>query len=183
MAVGKSCEPLRIACIGDSLTRGSGSHERTPPPHPDRGNYPSHLSTLLGHRFEVRNFGHGGTTACNQTDAPYARTKEFRRAVRWQPHLVVLMLGTNDAKKGDFDSRCDPGLTMLSRGLSEIVRALGAPPTLILEPPPILLEKWRIRKRYLSRVRRHITATVANRSEASCRPSSRWLARPYRARS
>ena len=92
------------------------------------------------------------------------------------------MLGTNDAKKGDFDSRCDPGLTMLSRGLSEIVRALGAPPTLILEPPPILLEKWRIRKRYLSRVRRHITATVANRSEASCRPSSRWLARPYRSK-
>ena len=176
-----ACEPLRVACIGDSLTRGDGSHERSTPPHPGRGNYPEVLARLLGStHFSVRNFGHGGTTACNLTSAPYVRTREFNRAVRWRPHLVVLMLGTNDAKRGDFDKKCDPGTAWLTRGISDIVKALGAPPTLVLEPPPVLLEKWRIRKRHLTRVRRHVVSTAGNHTDASCRPGGQWLARPYR---
>ena len=95
-----SCETIRVACIGDSLTRGDGSHEharRRQASLVGRGNYPSYLQELLGQRFDVKNFGHGGTTACNDSDSPYTRTREWWRALRFQPHMVVLMLGTNDA--------------------------------------------------------------------------------------
>ena len=187
-----SCDtPLRIACIGDSLTRGDGSHEawhrgRPPKNLAGRGNYPAILASLLGaEHFRVENFGHGGTTACNSSDAPYARTREFRRAIRFRPHLVILMLGTNDAKDGNWDARCRAGATMLGLGIDGILSALGTPPppTLLLEPPPILREKWRIRQRHLTHARRAVRwhsrsgARAANRT-GGCASGERWLAKP-----
>ena len=74
---------VRVACVGDSLTRGDGLHEHIPRhrvptaklrpsqlPLRERGSFPAMLRRLLGEdRFDVRNFGHGGTTACNATGA------------------------------------------------------------------------------------------------------------------
>ena len=63
----------RVACLGDSLTRGDGAHERRPPREKrfqQRGNYPALLQDLLGPGYVVRNFGHGGAAACNVSDVP-----------------------------------------------------------------------------------------------------------------
>lgn len=176
------CVPLRIACLGDSLTRGDGTHER----HArlkeltGRGNYPAALQRLLGEHFKVQNFGHGGTTACNLSDAPFVRTREFRRAISFRPHVLILMLGTNDAKSKNWPTTTC-GATGLLRGLSDIISAMGKPqpPTLILDPPPILRERWRIRKRYLREVQLTVRRQFHSNHTAACRYGSQWRSRSY----
>ena len=94
----------RVACMGDSITRGNASHEPgkngTHRPHKpkiaNRGNFPLELQRLMGASWEVRNFGHGGRSVVGAS--AYDKTAEFERACRYAPAIVLLMLGTNDAK-------------------------------------------------------------------------------------
>ena len=177
--------PIRIACLGDSLTRGDGSHEpfsAARPPHKGRGNYPALLDKWLGKDFVVMNFGRGGTTAC-ETNVPFDRTRQFRSAKSFKPHLVILMLGTNDAKDTNWGVRCNE--TSLAARLASISSAmrvhksLPPPPTLLLEPPAIYKEKWRIRKSNLVEVRKAVRKYVhGNNATRPCTASSTWLARP-----
>ena len=185
-----ACKPIRIACVGDSLTRGDGSHERRQQKNlKGRGNFPKYLDSLLNEekgQFIVRNFGHGGTTACNTSDSPFIQTREFRRAVRFRPHLLVLMLGTNDAKDKNWDvsSRCSRGADSLASGLSQIVGAFREPQpaTLVLEPPPIQRERWGIRKRLLPLARNAVNDWYNSRaanttSRGECAAGGIWLTR------
>ena len=90
--------------MGDSITRGNATHEPgengTHRPHKpkiaNRGNFPLELQRLMGASWEVRNFGHGGRSVVGAS--AYDRTAEFERACRFAPAIVLLMLGTNDAK-------------------------------------------------------------------------------------
>ena len=186
-----SSEPLRIACVGDSLTRGDALHElpqrhRVPahklrrPFHVElrsRGNYPALLQRLFGQHVHVRNFGHGGSTACNASELPYAGTKEYKRVTRWEPHVAVVMLGTNDAK-GRFwrpGATCGPNGEGFQTGLLQILRALQAaaspPPMLLLvPPPPVLSDKFGIRAALLPPIRTLLRGLARQlQSEASPR--------------
>ena len=49
-------EPLRVACVGDSITYGHGIRDR------EHDTYPAILDSLLGDKFDVQNFGVSGTT-------------------------------------------------------------------------------------------------------------------------
>lgn len=87
--------PIKIACIGDSLTAGFGLR------NPERDAYPAQLARLLGDRFYVENFGRSATTAMKGTDPKswnpeYANTLEVRGALAFAPDVVVANLGTND---------------------------------------------------------------------------------------
>lgn len=184
---------VRVACVGDSLTRGDGSHEPRRPKGrgmAQRGNYPAALQRLLGDRFEVRNFGHGGATACNASDAPYIETPEWAAARRFLPDVMVLMLGTNDAKVQHWEEEpcrwypcgrthrhCGPaayaaGMRALLDGWHE-----ARPFTLVLQPPPILADRWGISQRLLPAVRTELrallpptaAAAVCDRGQATVR--------------
>jgi acyl-CoA thioesterase-1 len=92
-AMGGPRGPLRVACIGDSITAAmmeSGA------------DYPSLLGKELGRRFEVRNFGVSGTTVLKEGDAPYEATPAFGQSLAYGPELVIIMLGTNDSKPGNW---------------------------------------------------------------------------------
>jgi len=83
-------EPIRVACVGDSITAGSGT---TP------GNsYPAQLGRMLGEKWLVKNFGVSGATLLNQGDRPYQKQAAFKRALASRPDVVVIKLGTNDTK-------------------------------------------------------------------------------------
>lgn len=84
--------PIRVACVGDSITYGSGIADR------DHDGYPAQLGRKLGEGWEVRNFGVGGTTALRRGDFPYSREAAYAEALAWQPQVVVIALGTNDTK-------------------------------------------------------------------------------------
>jgi lysophospholipase L1-like esterase len=171
-ATATSLAVTRVACLGDSLTRGDGAHEQRPPREKrftQRGNYPALLQDLLGPGYVVRNFGHGGASACNASDVPYAATRAYATARRWRADVVVLMLGTNDAKTMHWDGAACGGGGAYREGLRQLLRGLGVgeepvpsrlgagPAVLLLQPPPILRERWGIARRLLRSVRRELS--------------------------
>lgn len=82
--------PIKVACVGDSITYGFG--------HNDARSYPSVLGELLGDDYEVKNFGQGGATLMKKADAPYWNLGVYRSSLEYNPDIVIIMLGTNDAK-------------------------------------------------------------------------------------
>ncbi|OQW96503.1 MAG: hypothetical protein BWK77_04460 [Verrucomicrobia bacterium A1] len=96
-----AAEPTRVACVGDSITYGSGLERR------DRESYPAVLARLLGAAFEVRNFGVSGATLLRRGDLPYGDLPEFGAATAFDPHIVILMLGTNDTKGQNWRHRAE----------------------------------------------------------------------------
>lgn len=90
-----SCQrPVKkIACVGDSITYGSGIEQW------DQYSYPAQLQKLLGDRYDVKNFGLGGTTLLYHGAHPYVKTEEFEQSKAFMPDIVFIMLGTNDTQK------------------------------------------------------------------------------------
>jgi len=85
-------KPVKLACIGDSITYGSGIKQRT------KNHYPAQLGHWLGDKWRVRNFGVSGATLLRDGDKPYPKQKLYEQALKWQPDIAVIMLGTNDSK-------------------------------------------------------------------------------------
>ena len=83
---------IRVACVGNSITYGEKI------PNREKQSYPAQLGRLLGEKWEVRNFGVTGATLLRKGNTPYWRENAFHLAQRFQPHVVILMLGTNDTK-------------------------------------------------------------------------------------
>jgi lysophospholipase L1-like esterase len=81
---------VRVACLGDSITAGSGA---TPPA---RFSYPAQLGGLLGAGYDVRNFEVGSTTLLTEGDLPYRKTPRFSQALAFDPDVVLVLLGVND---------------------------------------------------------------------------------------
>src|ERR1041384_7347597 len=82
----------RVACVGDSITFGSGVVGR------ESNSYPAVLQHFLGNKFEVRNFGVSGATLLKKGDKPYWKEHAFTNATAFKPNIVVIKLGTNDSK-------------------------------------------------------------------------------------
>lgn len=82
---------VRVACIGNSITWGAGLS------HPGAEAYPGQLQRLLGYDYEVLNFGVNGRTAMN-TAAAYQTTSQYQEALRANPDIVTIKLGTNDSR-------------------------------------------------------------------------------------
>ncbi len=80
---------IRVACVGDSITEWSS--------------YPQNLQELLGDGYLVSNFGVAGSAVTKESDLPYMNQTAFEEAKDFQPDVVIIMLGTNDAK--DFNYR------------------------------------------------------------------------------
>jgi len=84
--------PIRLACVGDSITAGAGTMNR------ETQSYPAQLGRMLGEKWHVDNFGVGGATLLKHGDKPYWNLPAFTNALASDPHVVVIMLGTNDSK-------------------------------------------------------------------------------------
>jgi len=120
----KASESIRVACVGDSLTQST--------------EYPYDLWNLLGNQsYSLRNFGAGSTTVSLQSETPYMNTSVFQDALNFQPNIVIIMLGTNDAQPslhqfnasfvGDYMK-----LVTAFQGLS------SKPEVWVVLPPPII---------------------------------------------
>lgn len=101
---GQSEKVLKVACIGNSITYGSGIENRI------KNSYPAQLGLMLGGKYEVRNYGYSGRTLLSKGDYQYMIENKFVDAIEWKPDIVIIMLGTNDSKpqnwkyKKDFNS-------------------------------------------------------------------------------
>ena len=92
-------EVIRLACVGDSITAGVGAA---------RGkSYPAQLGQLLGEKWKVGNFGNSGSTLLNNGNKPYQKQGSFSAALKFEPHVVVIMLGTNDTKPVNWKRKAE----------------------------------------------------------------------------
>ena len=98
--------PLRVACIGDSITAGVGLDA----PYPDL------LRALSSNRWQVANFGVPGKTLLLRSGRAWADTPAARAALDYRPDIVVAMFGINDLAHPDIlPSFTDDGLAVLAR--------------------------------------------------------------------
>ena len=119
----------KVACVGDSITAGYLSSCGL--------NYPNQLQTLLGPSYRVSNYGEGGTTLMRHADHPYWNTSNFAAAVASDADIVIVALGTNDAKKNNWDALAGQ-YPADYRTLIDTFRAMPSRPTVhIVIPPPI----------------------------------------------
>ena len=88
-------EKLKVACIGDSITWGIGLNWGGVPETGE--SYPKYMSMVMGDNYQVENFGASGYAMRKNHPYPYWNNAEFGRAKDFQPNIVVIMLGTNDA--------------------------------------------------------------------------------------
>merc|ERR1712032_1073639 len=88
---------IRVACVGDSITAvghtSSKAHQ-----------YPSQLQSLLDRekgigKYSVTNLGRCGATLRKSGELPYWRTAQFKALTAATWDVVIIMLGTNDARE------------------------------------------------------------------------------------
>jgi len=115
---------IHVACVGDSITDGSG--------------YPSNLQAMLGNAYFVGNFGVTGSTVSSDSKTPYTNQSAFLRGKSFQPSIVIIMLGTNDAAESLNSSTAD--FTTDYMNLVKEYRSLESNPEIWLVNPPPLFE-------------------------------------------
>jgi len=126
-------EKLRVACIGDSITEGTGLS------NPSQDSYPVQLSSMLGTGWEVGNFGKKSATVLKSGTTPYWNTSKYVPSHDYNPDIVIIMLGTNDAKPINWASK-----SQFIGNYNELIQTyknlLSQPRVYICYPPPVYSE-------------------------------------------
>ena len=89
--------PIKIACIGNSITAGYGLSDRT------IESYPAVLQRMLGDVYDVRNYGVSGTTVLRNSPAAYANMEEWVEALEFGADIVSVELGGTDLIPGNIN--------------------------------------------------------------------------------
>jgi acyl-CoA thioesterase-1 len=130
-------QQLRVACVGDSITEMSG--------------YPAYTSELLGSKYLLGNFGVCGSQVLLGSDCSYMYSVAFKSAKEFQPHITVIMLGTNDACPNleQHQGNLIEDYLMLVRGFEALV---SKPKIWIAKPPPIFNEDLWLSGKVMDRI-------------------------------
>jgi lysophospholipase L1-like esterase len=128
---------IKVACIGNSITYGSGIMNR------EKDSYPAVLGRLFGEGYEVKNFGVGGRTLLNNGDKPYCKETAFQEAIMFEPDIVIIKLGTNDSKPQNwkFKDEFEKDYCALIDSVNNIS---SKPKIYICKPVPAFEIKWGI---------------------------------------
>ena len=134
---GKYLSPVKVACIGNSITYGSGIPDRP------RDSYPAQLGRLLGDRWIVRNFGVSGRTMLKNGDFPYWKEDAWTEAKAFLPDVVIIKLGTNDTKPQNW--KYGGEFLADSRTMIRELKNLASHPLIYLcKPVPAYASRWGI---------------------------------------
>mmetsp|Transcript_54136 Transcript_54136/g.86080 ORF Transcript_54136/g.86080 Transcript_54136/m.86080 type:complete len:256 (+) Transcript_54136:58-825(+) len=130
----RQLQPTRVACIGDSITQGL--------PGPPEQSYPARLQELLGPSFLVHNFGRGWSSLLPPISGyppeviAFEGTPQYNGAVQFQPNVVVVMLGTNDAMTTMWTAQRAQAFAWRYSALITNLRRQSPPPRILLAIPP-----------------------------------------------
>ncbi|MCQ2064897.1 MAG: GDSL-type esterase/lipase family protein [Bacteroidaceae bacterium] len=130
-------EPIRVACLGDSITYGHGIMDR------EHDAYPGVLASMLGEKYDVRNFGVCGVTAMSGTDMPYVNEQLYRDALEFNPQIVTIKLGTNDSKPRNWVSH-ENFKTDVKAMIAEVRSLPSKPQIWLCLPVPAMGNAWTI---------------------------------------
>ena len=93
-AASAAATKTKVACIGDSLTRGYLLE--------DAQSYPAQLQQLLGAQYEVRNFGHTSSYVIDDGPVEYRNTEDYSAAIQYDADILIFMFGSNDVGAYNF---------------------------------------------------------------------------------
>ena len=96
-----AADRIKVACVGNSVTWGYGLPQR------EEQCYPARLQELLGNRYEVRNFGHSGSTLLEKGHRPYVNQPAYQEALNFKADLVVIHLGLNDTDPRNWPNHAE----------------------------------------------------------------------------
>jgi acyl-CoA thioesterase-1 len=130
-------ETIRIACIGDSITYGYSIKNRS------KDCYPAQLGRMLGQKWQVRNFGVSGATLLKKGDLPYWNQQAFKDALAYNPHVVIIKLGTNDTKPQNWKYK-DQFAADYTNMIDRFAELPSNPRIWICQPVPAYGEQWGI---------------------------------------
>ncbi|WP_221198115.1 GDSL-type esterase/lipase family protein [Chitinophaga barathri] len=130
-------QPIRVACIGDGMTSGTGMANR------EKNNYPAQLQNMLGSGYTVRNFG---------TDSSFIsgnNSRSWRQALQYRPDVVLVGFGNIPGGSG---------LNAAMHEYQELVRVFGAlhenPRIVLLLPPVLPADSLRVTETFAREIRR-----------------------------
>lgn len=125
---GGNDERIRVSCVGDSLTYGSGVIKTR-----EVDSYPAKLQKKLGTSHLVSNFGLRNATASADGDLPYVDSAQYKKSLESKPDIVLLMLGTNDSKTYNWNAKSyEEGI----KSLVQTYKNLDTNPTVYLMISP-----------------------------------------------
>lgn len=126
--------PVKVACIGDSITEGTCIDWQCD------NSYPAQLDSLLGDGYSVMNFGRAATTMMKDGDFPYWSAKELRNALNYRADIAVIMHGTNDEKA--FQWNPDKYAASYQAMIDTLLAVNPATRIILCLPIPVAEEKW-----------------------------------------
>jgi len=130
-------KPIKVACIGDSITFGAGLENWR------KDSYPAVLGRLLGNGYEVKNFGVNGRTALRKSRSAYWNMKQFRKAIVYKPDIVIIKFGTNDSKPVNWRYKDE-----FEKDYGDFVDAFlnlsSHPKVYVCQPVPVFSDKYTV---------------------------------------
>ncbi|MEX2670600.1 MAG: GDSL-type esterase/lipase family protein [Phycisphaeraceae bacterium] len=131
-------DPLKVACVGDSITYGARVEDRS------KHSYPAQLQLLLGEGYAVDNLGVGGCTLIRK-GVPTV-WNELPKLKKTNPDIIIISLGTNDTcgmgtcgdrKCWEFKDEFEGDYRDL---IDELSKLPSRPQIYICAPSPMVLE-------------------------------------------
>jgi len=130
---------VKIACVGNSITYGSGIINR------ERLSYPAQLQEWMGNLYQVKNFGVPGATLLEKGNKPYVQQNAYQESMSFQPDIVIIMLGTNDTKPQNWKF-ADAFVNDYIRLVHSFKSLYSKPRVILALPVPVFVpDKWGIR--------------------------------------
>ena len=127
--------PIRLACIGDSITHGSYAGLDVC--------FATVLGKALGNKWEVTNLGVSGATVLKTGAKPYTKLPQYAQALALKPDVAIIALGTNDSKPSNWEKKAG-----FEADYKDMIAALrNANPKVIVYcclPPPLATNKYGI---------------------------------------
>lgn len=127
---------IKVACVGNSITYGSGIKNR------EKYNYPKQLQNILGDAWLVKNFGVSGRTMLKNGDYPLWKEETFAKALRFNPDVVIIKLGTNDSKIQNWEHKSE--FISDYQAMIDTFTQVSNPVIFVCLPVPIFGNRWNI---------------------------------------
>lgn len=90
---------VKLACLGDSITAGMLVKKEDC--------WVSRIAKDLDRKAEVGNFGVSARCLLFKGDRPITREKAYQDALAFKPDVLLIGMGTNDSKKGNWSHKDD----------------------------------------------------------------------------
>lgn len=100
-AIAPAASQTRVVCVGNSVTAGYTLTDASTQA------WPARLGALLGSKYVVYNCGVSGTTMLSRGASPYVNTSMFTTAKNYNPDILIISLGTNDAHPDNWQYKAD----------------------------------------------------------------------------